>query len=444
MSSDVKNDKEDDIDQNTFQSSTILCDNTQGEKESLARAVSHRGRNYSFPTKLYFLLQSQEFDDIISWHPSGMAFILHDDQGFVDSVMPKYFKQTQLRSFQRQLNLYQFKSIVFGFDKRGYYHPNFIRGQLELCSHIRRRPMKSKDQDLMSSSSHSSSQSHVCSVFPFMPSHVSGNPNSLLCSEIVSSARIDELFGQSFSEYQSAVRRNLDGRSSFVHHSAGLLSASGVTGGRTNAPPEMIAQGQNLFQRPQYTAQNSHDNMYTSTMGNPLGDTNRTSQSQAQTTLQDLDGDDAIDIQNFVQLLNSSTATPNPRRNLDGRTSFVHHSAGLLSTSNGTELKDRMISTQIDIPNSPNHQYCIQHHDNTGLLSDTNHASMMHGKKQTQVQSNQSDHDTTNTLEVASMQPMQEGEEFVPNNNVESISPFDDSGFLLDLRIADELDGIFD
>jgi hypothetical protein len=77
---------------------------------------------------------------------------------------------------------------------------------------------------------------------------------------------------------------------------------------------------------------------------------------------------------------------------------------------------------------------------------------MMHGKKQTQVQSNQSDHGTTNTLEVASnrnngsftMQPMQEGEESVPNNNVESNSPFDGSGFLLDLSIVDELDGIFD
>jgi hypothetical protein len=34
--------------------------------------------------------------------------------------MPRFFKQTKLRSFHRQLHLYGFSRITEGIDRRGY------------------------------------------------------------------------------------------------------------------------------------------------------------------------------------------------------------------------------------------------------------------------------------------------------------------------------------
>lgn len=118
------------------------CSNPQNNK-LVARKGPRGGVSNPFPYKLYKILESREFDDIISWQPNGRSFILHDTQGFVDSVMPKYFKQSKFRSFQRQLNLYEFERIIFGPDTGGYFHPKFLRDHPELCKSMTRIAVKS-------------------------------------------------------------------------------------------------------------------------------------------------------------------------------------------------------------------------------------------------------------------------------------------------------------
>jgi hypothetical protein len=65
-----------------------------------------------FPYKLYRLLQSiGETDDVsacITWLSHGRAFIIRDEAVFVSKVVPQYFKQTKMRSFNRQLLLWGF------------------------------------------------------------------------------------------------------------------------------------------------------------------------------------------------------------------------------------------------------------------------------------------------------------------------------------------------
>lgn len=95
-----------------------------------------------FPLKLHQLLEEHLFDDIISWLSHGRAFIMHRPQEFLDKVMTKYFKQTKLTSFQRQLNLYAFRRISSGPDKGAYYHELFLRGKPVLCNHIYRLRVK--------------------------------------------------------------------------------------------------------------------------------------------------------------------------------------------------------------------------------------------------------------------------------------------------------------
>lgn len=61
-----------------------------------------------FPEKLYRMLEVCERDghgDIVSFFSHGRAFAIHKPRKFEAEVMPKFFRQSKMTSFQRQLNL---------------------------------------------------------------------------------------------------------------------------------------------------------------------------------------------------------------------------------------------------------------------------------------------------------------------------------------------------
>eukprot|EP00554_Chaetoceros_debilis_P011459 CAMPEP_0194105586 /NCGR_PEP_ID=MMETSP0150-20130528/5770_1 /TAXON_ID=122233 /ORGANISM="Chaetoceros debilis, Strain MM31A-1" /LENGTH=431 /DNA_ID=CAMNT_0038793505 /DNA_START=294 /DNA_END=1589 /DNA_ORIENTATION=- len=97
-----------------------------------------------FPVKLHMLLEQNlhENVNVISWQPHGRCFLLRSPKDFLNSVMPRHFKQTKLTSFQRQLNLYGFNRLTSGPDKGGYYHELFLRGKRQLCSRMIRMRIK--------------------------------------------------------------------------------------------------------------------------------------------------------------------------------------------------------------------------------------------------------------------------------------------------------------
>ncbi len=86
---------------------------------SIGRGRSRSNRNGStnfnkdrFPSKLYEMLESVEslgVSHIVRWFSNGEAFQVVDPTQFMDVVVPKFFKATKYRSFQRQLNLWGFK-----------------------------------------------------------------------------------------------------------------------------------------------------------------------------------------------------------------------------------------------------------------------------------------------------------------------------------------------
>ena len=84
----------------------VAAETKNGSKE--IQKPGSGGVLVTFPMKLHTLLDQIKLDGlahIISWAPHGRAFIIHDKNNFVGDVMPKYFRQTKITSFQRQLNL---------------------------------------------------------------------------------------------------------------------------------------------------------------------------------------------------------------------------------------------------------------------------------------------------------------------------------------------------
>ena len=73
------------------------------------------GRNKAlFPVKLHKVIQNTErygFSTIISWLPHGRAFKIHDDDAFLEKVMPHFFFQSRMSSFTAQLKMYGFHRI---------------------------------------------------------------------------------------------------------------------------------------------------------------------------------------------------------------------------------------------------------------------------------------------------------------------------------------------
>jgi hypothetical protein len=57
-------------------------------------------------------------------------------------AVPKYFKHTRYKSFQRQLNLWGFKRVTSGHEKNAVHHEHFRRGSPELCNHMIRVKIK--------------------------------------------------------------------------------------------------------------------------------------------------------------------------------------------------------------------------------------------------------------------------------------------------------------
>jgi len=99
-----------------------------------------------FPEKLHEMLDQESSDDpssaIVSWLPHGRAFIVRRPKEFTSQIMPRYFRQTKLTSFQRQLNLYGFRRITQGADSGAYYHELFLQGRPLLSQRMVRQKVK--------------------------------------------------------------------------------------------------------------------------------------------------------------------------------------------------------------------------------------------------------------------------------------------------------------
>ena len=54
-------------------------------------------------------MKDETCHDLMKWTESGDRFTITNTIGFMENILPKYFKHQNFASFVRQLNMYGFK-----------------------------------------------------------------------------------------------------------------------------------------------------------------------------------------------------------------------------------------------------------------------------------------------------------------------------------------------
>ncbi|KAI3646093.1 hypothetical protein MP228_009021 [Amoeboaphelidium protococcarum] len=102
-----------------------------------------------FIKKIYKMLESKVYQNIIDWTSTGESFIVKDPNELAKMVLPNVFKHSNFASFVRQLNKYDFHKVKNGEDLKLYNgmawefnHPNFKKGRIDILHKVRRKSQK--------------------------------------------------------------------------------------------------------------------------------------------------------------------------------------------------------------------------------------------------------------------------------------------------------------
>jgi HSF-type DNA-binding len=133
-----------------MQHSSALSNKQQFDRENVN--CNHHSHYGLFPVKLHRLLQDLDQDqrgvNIAHFVPNGTAFVVLDSHRFETEVMKEYFpRMSTYSSFQKQLNLYDFRRVHYASSDKAYYHPSFFRDFPSLCTGIERRKLKQNVQN---------------------------------------------------------------------------------------------------------------------------------------------------------------------------------------------------------------------------------------------------------------------------------------------------------
>lgn len=118
-----------------------------------SNAVAASSNVPAFLAKLWKMVDDPETNHMIEWNDEGNSFLIHNQAEFAQSLLPYYYKHSNMASFVRQLNMYGFHKVV-GVDTGGlksekqeemeFAHPYFLRGCEQFLDKIKRKVSTSK------------------------------------------------------------------------------------------------------------------------------------------------------------------------------------------------------------------------------------------------------------------------------------------------------------
>jgi len=110
---------------------------------------SHPATNVpAFLAKHWKMVDNPDTDDLISWTEQGSSFLIKTQSQFAKTLLPYYYKHSNMASFVRQLNMYGFHKVLSiqsgglrgeARDQIEFAHSFFLRGQEALLDKIKRK-----------------------------------------------------------------------------------------------------------------------------------------------------------------------------------------------------------------------------------------------------------------------------------------------------------------
>ena len=103
----------------------------------------------AFLNKLYSMVDDPSTDELIHWSNSGKSFIVEQQERFSEELLPRFFRHSKFKSFNRQLNLYGFHKVPSVYNRSlvadnevetlEFSHEDFQRGRPDLLCFVVRR-----------------------------------------------------------------------------------------------------------------------------------------------------------------------------------------------------------------------------------------------------------------------------------------------------------------
>ncbi|WVF71910.1 hypothetical protein IAT40_006720 [Kwoniella sp. CBS 6097] len=101
----------------------IVAPQKQQRKSKSSKKVE--GKQPTFLTKLYGILDQAEYSHIIRWDETGEAIIIENPEELADKILPVVYRQSRFASFSRQLNIYGFnRKLSLRHVERGICDPD--------------------------------------------------------------------------------------------------------------------------------------------------------------------------------------------------------------------------------------------------------------------------------------------------------------------------------
>ncbi|KAG7401613.1 hypothetical protein PHYBOEH_000145 [Phytophthora boehmeriae] len=126
--------------------STVSCssESSSDSSASVSGETPKRGWVAPFLLHLHQMLR-RENTKIIRWAEDGMAFQILDKEALTNQILPKYFKNKNFSSFQRQLNYFGFRKWSKARSQfPTYSREHFTRDNYSEMSLVKRQSKKSR------------------------------------------------------------------------------------------------------------------------------------------------------------------------------------------------------------------------------------------------------------------------------------------------------------